>query len=671
MSEAYGEGMRRLLRPDVAVSTAPETPAPPRSEALPVAARGREEPRPETLDIAVIGMSGRYPQAEDLERFWLNLETGRDCIEEIPAERWDYRPLFDATRRQPGSIYARWGGFLERVDRFDAAFFQISPLVARYMDPQERLFLETAWSCLEDAGHTRESLARADAGDRRAPVGVFVGATYNEYALFGAQEWARGHRIPFNTQLFSIANRVSYALNLSGPSLTLDTACSSSLNAIHLACESLRSGACELAIAGGVNLSLHPAKYVMLCANRFASSDGRCRSFAEGGDGYVPGEGVGAVLLKPLTQALRDGDVIHAVIKGSAHNHDGKTHGYTVPNPVAQTEVILMALRRAGVDARTLGYVEAHGTGTSLGDPIEVTGLTDAFRRHTEDRGFCALGSVKASIGHLESAAGIAQVHKVLLQMKHRRLAPTLIHGGRLNPHIDFGRTPFQVQRESTPWRPEPGGALRAGISSFGAGGVNVHLILESWEDARPRSTPSPARPQVLVLSARTPERLRVQARRLLDFLEARPDWGPGEFESLAFTLQCGREAMSARLAFVATELATCRDRLRAFVSHEGDPAALQAQGLFTGTLTESRAGGMLPSESALRALAARGELATLARAWVEGTPWPWRALHAELPPRRISLPTYPFAGERHWIETLEPSAPVPPLGTAPRLSPA
>ncbi|MCY1047775.1 SDR family NAD(P)-dependent oxidoreductase [Corallococcus sp. bb12-1] len=648
LSEAHGEQVQRLAR----------------QGALPSPAKA---PEPVRGDIAVIGMSGRYPQAEDLEHFWRNLEAGRDCIEEIPSERWDYRPLFDATRREPGSIYAKWGGFLDRVDRFDAAFFQISPLVARYMDPQERLFLETAWSCVEDAGYTRAGLARADAGDQRAPVGVFVGVTYNEYALFGAQEWARGHRIPFNTQSFSIANRVSYALNLSGPSLTLDTACSSSLNAIHLACESLRSGACEVAIAGGVNLSLHPSKYVMLCANRFASSDGRCRSFAEGGDGYVPGEGVGAVLLKPLALALRDGDTIHAVIKGSAHNHDGKTHGYTVPNPVAQTEVISTALRRAGVDARTLGYVEAHGTGTSLGDPIEVTGLTDAFRGHTQDRGFCAIGSVKASIGHLESAAGIAQLHKVLLQMRHRRLAPTLIHGGRLNPHIDFASTPFQVQREATPWNARPGEPLRAGISSFGAGGVNVHLIVESWDAPPPRSSPPSMRPGVIVLSARTPERLRVQARRLLDVLETRTDWGAGEFEALAFTLQEGREAMSARLAFVAQDLVTTRDRLRTYLAHEADPAALQAQGIFTATLTSSQVAETAPSRSGLLALVERGEHTSLARAWIQGTHWPWRALYGEQPPRKLRLPTYPFAGERHWIESSGPSSPTtPPAGPPP-----
>ncbi|MFY0524636.1 SDR family NAD(P)-dependent oxidoreductase [Archangium gephyra] len=670
--EEHGEPVRRMLAtlqapaPEVPreVPEAPREEPPHRSPVRATASRHTSGP----TDIAIIGMSGRYPQARDLEQYWRNLETGRDCIVEIPPERWDYRPFFEPSARRPGSIYSKWGGFLEHVDRFDAAFFQISPLIARYMDPQERLFLETAWECLEDAGHTRLSLARPDAGDRRAPVGVFVGVTYNEYALLGAQEWARGNRIPFNTQTFSIANRVSYSLNLSGPSLTVDTACSSSLNAIHLACESLRSGACELAIAGGVNLSLHPGKYVMLCANRFASSDGRCRSFAEGGDGYVPGEGVGAVLLKPLALALRDGDAIHAVIKGSAHNHDGKTHGYTVPNPVAQTEVILTALERAGVDARSISYVEAHGTGTSLGDPIELTGLTDAFRRHTGERGFCAIGSVKASIGHLESAAGIAQLHKVLLQMKHRRLAPTLIHGGRLNPHIDFASTPFQVHREASPWRARPGEPLRAGISSFGAGGVNVHLVLESWDREQAPSAPR-EEPAIIVLSARIPEQLRAQARRLLDFLDARREWGAGELESLAYTLQQGREAMPARLAFVARDLDTCRERLRTWLARDGGTPALPAHGLFSGTLSGPPAASAEASESTLRELATKGGHEAIARAWVEGTPWPWSALYPARQPRRIHLPTYPFAGERFWIETT-PTPPPPPEPVSPTPSP-
>jgi len=262
--------------------------------------------------------------------------------------------------------------------------------------------------------------------------------------------------------------------------------CSSSLTAIHLACQNILDGSCEVAIAGGVNVSVHPNKYLALSQGQFAASDGRCRSFGEGGDGYVPGEGVGAVLLKPLAKAIKDGDQIHGVIKGSAINHGGKTNGYTVPNPVAQAQVVEQALKVAKVPARAISYVEAHGTGTSLGDPIEISGLSKAFGAQTTDTGYCAIGSAKSNIGHAESAAGIAGLTKVLLQMKHGTLVPSL-HSQTLNPHIDFGTTPFVVQREVAAWsRPTLNldGRSRewpriAGLSSFGAGGSNAHLVIE------------------------------------------------------------------------------------------------------------------------------------------------------------------------------------------------
>jgi polyketide synthase PksN len=276
-----------------------------------------------------------------------------------------------------------------------------------------------------------------------------------------------------------VANRVSYFFDLHGPSLAVDTMCSSSLTAIHLACESLRAGGCGVAVAGGVNLSLHPNKYLMLGSGRYASSVGRCGSFGEGGDGYVPAEGVGAVVLKPLARAVADGDVIHGVIRGSAVNHGGKVGGFSVPNPRAQADVVVRALRESGVGAGAVSYVEAHGTGTSLGDPIEIAGLAKAFRDEVGDAegidGVCAIGSVKSNIGHAESAAGVSGLTKVLLQMRHGQLVPSL-HSEVLNPFIDFDVTPFRVQRELGPWRRRVSVAgvelpRVAGVSSFGAGG--------------------------------------------------------------------------------------------------------------------------------------------------------------------------------------------------------
>lgn len=434
-------------------------------------------------EIAIVGMSGRLPMAENLEDFWENLIQKRDCIEEIPTERFDYRPYFSEEKEMFGKLYCKWGGFIDKPEDFDPLFFKISPDEARFMDPQERIFLEEAWKCLEIAGYSPKTMTRQ--------VGVFAGATFNNYQLVGADAFGSEAGYPANSQTFSISNRVSYFMDFHGPSLTLDTACSSSLYAIHLACESIRRGECQMALAGGVNLSLHPSKYISLSMSGFAASDGKCHAFTEGGDGYVPGEGVGLILLKPLEEALADGDQIMGVIKGSAVSHDGRTHGYTVPNPVSQSSAIERALEVAGVSPESISYVEAHGTGTSLGDPIEIQGLSDVFRKYTDHKQFCAIGSVKSNIGHLESAAGIAQVLKVLCQFEHETIAPTLKHG-EVNPELHMENTPFQVAFGEKSWKREEGKPRRAGISSFGAGGVNIHLILEEPPEVRPSRALAP-----------------------------------------------------------------------------------------------------------------------------------------------------------------------------------
>ncbi len=344
---------------------------------------------------------------------------------------------------------------------------------------------------------TRAKKLTEKSGDLLAAnVGVYVGVMYEEYQLYGAEEQARGKSLALTGNPSSIANRASYVFGFNGPSMALDTMCSSSLTAIHLACQSLRNGECEAAFAGGVNVSVHPNKYLMLGQNRFLSSKGRCESFGEGGDGYVPGEGVGAVLLKPLSKAKADGDHIYGLIKGTAVNHDGKTNGYSVPNPNAQAAVIKQALKDAGTDPRAVSYIEAHGTGTSLGDPIEITGLTKAFSEQTQDKQFCAIGSAKSNIGHCESAAGIAGLTKVLLQMKHKRLAPSL-HSRTLNPNIDFPSTPFKVRQTLEEWkRPviNENGVNKelprtAGLSSFGAGGVNAHIVIEEYSADEDKET--------------------------------------------------------------------------------------------------------------------------------------------------------------------------------------
>ncbi|MFD9093334.1 SDR family NAD(P)-dependent oxidoreductase [Streptomyces collinus] len=610
---------------------------------------------PDTADIAIIGVAGRYPEAADLDEFWQNLRSGRDCIREVPASRWDHREY-------PAG--GRWGGFLDGVDEFDPLFFHISPREAEYLDPQERLFLQCVHHTLEDAGYTGELLARRSADDDTAAlqpqgkVGVFVGVMYEEYQLHGAQAQARGHQVALSGNPASIANRVSYFFDFHGPSMAVDTMCSSSLTAIHLACEAIRSGQCATAIAGGVNVSVHPNKYLMLAQGRFTAGDGRCRSFGEGGDGYVPGEGVGAVLLKPLHRAIADGDHIHGVVKGSALNHGGRTHGFSVPSPVAQGDVIARALAEAGIAPRELGYLEAHGTGTSLGDPIEIAGLVKAFRKAGDGTlpDHCAIGSVKSNIGHCESAAGIAAVTKVLLQMKHRELVPSL-HSATLNPHIDFERTPFRVQQHLEPWQPPTVGtdgerrapARVAGISSFGAGGSNAHVIIAEYEPRtpQPHTAPEDPRPALIVLSAKSEHRLVEQARRLAARTTELTD---DDLTAIAWTLQTGRAAMEERLAFTADSLASLRRTLHAFADNPAQHGPWQR-----GTVRPGEPAPLSADDArtAVRELWERGDRTALLRHWADGLAVDWESLRpAGAPARRVSLPGYPFARERYWLDT-------------------
>lgn len=645
--------------------------------------------------IAIIGLAGRYPGADTLEGFWRNLAQGKDCVGEIPADRWEHGRIFDPRRGQPGKTYGNKGGFIDRAAHFDAAFFGISRRDAELMDPQERQFLSVCWQALEDAGYTPKTL-------ESERVGVFAGVMWNHYQSVRAV-----HEPAIPTALHaSVANRVSYCLNLRGPSVSVDTMCSSSLTALHFAAESLRSGECDLALAGGVNLMLHPDKYLQLAEHRFLSDDGLCRSFAEGGSGYVPGEGAGVVLLKSLKRALADGDHIHALIRGSALNHSGKTSGYTVPSPVAQAALLRDALQRAGMDARRLDYIEAHGTGTSLGDPIEVDGIRQAFRDVELAPESIAIGSVKSNIGHLESAAGIAAVTKVLLQMRHGQLAPSL-HAEVLNPHIDFARSPVRVQRELGVWpRPADGSGRVAGVSAFGAGGSNVHMLLEEYP--RGPGAGDWREPNLFVLSARSDDTLRRYAESFLQWMRERVatvatpsraavvalvsellgiaedevdvqatfgdmgldlialdrlahQWqGSGtlslesrvldigddagvvlqplpDLADLSFTLQTGRLSMARRLAVVVTSPAQLLETLAAFVRGEGAVA-----GACWGEPTD------LP---VARDSSPVGQLHALAHAWQAGAEVDWSVARAQgKRPRRVSLPVYPFDEEHLWL---------------------
>ncbi len=608
-------------------------------------------------DIAIIGLNGRYPKSKTIGEFWENLKNGVDCITEIPQERWDHQQFFNPDKHIAGKSYSKWGGFIDDVARFDPLFFNISPKEAETLDPQERLFLETVWHTFEDAGYSRVSLERAF--DRK--VGIFVGVMYGEYQLLSDLNRNNGDCLSITSMYGSIANRISYFFNLIGPSMAVDTMCSSSLTALHLAIESIKRGECESAIAGGVNLSIHPNKYIQLSQLTMSSTDGRCRSFGEGGDGFVPGEGVGAIFVKPLSRAVNDGDHIYAVIKGMSINHGGKTNGYTVPNPNAQAKLISDALAKAKVNPGTISYIEAHGTGTSLGDPIEITGLSKVIKGHRADKQFCSIGSVKSNIGHLEAAAGIAGLTKVLLQLKHQQLVPSL-HSKKLNENINFEKSPFHVQQKLTEWRRptvEVDGETKeypriAGISSFGAGGANAHVILEEYEEHPPVKNKSykPHPTYIIILSAKSEERLEVVVKNLYDFLKdqiVNPKSETLNLINLAYTLQVGREAMEERLGFVVGSMQELTEKLNGFIESEDNIENLYRDQVKRNKKSLAVFTGDEDMVNVIDAWISKRKYTKILDLWVKGIEIDWHKLYDKEKPVKISLPTYPFARERYW----------------------
>ncbi|WP_009971731.1 type I polyketide synthase, partial [Burkholderia pseudomallei] len=504
--------------------------------------------------IAIVGMSGRYPGARDLDAYWENLAAGRSAIGEIPASRWDVARHFDAHPATPGKVYSKWIGLLDDVDCFDPAFFRISPAEAQEMDPQHRLFLQEGYRAFENAGYSADTLDGRNCG-------VYLGIMNQEYRQLGT-----GGAVTMleKSNSFAIgAARLAYHLNLKGPAIPVDTACSSALVAIHLACQALRAGEIDMALAGGVTLYLSPDAYIEMCSSGMLSPDGRCKVFDDSADGFVPGEGVGAVVLKRLGDAQRDGDPIIATIIGSGINQDGKTNGITAPNMASQFELVSGVHGRYGIDPATIRYVEAHGTGTKLGDPIELTALGDAFRVRTAQTGFCALGSVKSNIGHTSAAAGVAGLHKVLLCMRHRTLVPTL-HFAVPNRHFDFAASPFYVNTERAPWAPLAASPRRAAVSSFGFSGTNAHLVVEEYVHPA-AAAPEAGGPFLFPLSARTREQLAAYAAQLRDHVRraAHEDAGLAD---LAYTLQVARKPMAERVGLIARTKHELAALLDAFV---------------------------------------------------------------------------------------------------------
>jgi acyl transferase domain-containing protein len=657
------------------VSTGKEVslPAPPIPEQPPIT-RASHPPSPgrESADVAVIGMSGRFPGADNIYQYWQNLANGVDSVTEVPANRWDVNQYYEPDTTNPNKTYCKWGGFLQDVDQFDPLFFNISPAEAELLDPQQRLFLQEAWRAIEDAGYAADSLSNRKCG---VYVGVMSGQEYPSTNMLSAYS--------------ILPARISYFLNLKGPAVAIDTACSSSLIALHLACKSLLNGETDMMLAGGVTLFLTEKPYIGMSMIEMLSRDGKCKTFDNKADGFVPGEGVGVVVLKLLEKAIAHGDHIYGVIKGSGINQDGRTNGITAPSAQSQKDLELEVYKNTGINPETVTYVETHGTGTRLGDPIEIEALTEAFRQYTPRKQYCPIGSVKTNIGHASAAAGIASVIKALLALEYRKIPPSL-HFQEENEHINFKDSPFYVNTSLIDWKTPIGVPRRTAVSSFGYSGTNAHMIIEEPPEL-PGDTPPLTLPCYLIpISARNEEVLQHKYKDLLHWLD-RENANRYSLEDIAVTLALGRNHFSLRSAFLVKHTAELKQML-----------TLVGEGKTPGNYLKSKVNPSPPREEEMKEDGTRllGELqamnrsqcsedqykiklTALANLYIKGYNPDWSVFYQGRDYRRIALPTYPFARERYWnpgfrqegsqrtgqgqSQTLEhtPGMPVPPDETS------
>jgi len=603
-------------------------------------------------DIAIIGISGIFPGSPNVETFWQNLIEQKDLISEIPPIRWRWQDYYGDGENQ---TKAKWGGFVEGIDQFDANFFNISPREAELMDPQQRLMLEVVWNAMEDSGYTQQNFSKMK-------TGLFLGVTTNDYAGLIDQAHITSSHVPTGVWHCILANRISYLLNLNGPSQPIDTACSSSLVAIHNAILAIHENDCDVAIAGGVNALLSPSTFIEFSKAGMLSDDGRCKTFDKKANGYVRGEGAGAIILKSLHKALADHDSIYGIIKGTAVNHGGHVNSLTVPNPNSQSDVIVLAYQRAKIDINTVNYIETHGTGTSLGDPIEVNGLKKAFaflqkqENSFVKNNYCGLGSVKTNIGHLEAAAGIASVIKILLAMREKKL-PGLVHFNELNPYISLDNSPFSILSKTISWhrvQDESGKELpyRAGISSFGFGGTNAHIIIE--EPPVTESVVSGIKPFYLItLSAKKIESLYQKQKDLKTWLITHAE--KFSIEDISFTLNKGRKHFKIRCAWVVStinDLIQSLDEIHSenasrfsYISSENiDPKKMNIEPGKNEILLNSLLQDNITNDTY------RNILIEIEKHFINGDDINWDMLHLNESQTRISLPTYPFLKKRYWI---------------------
>ena len=593
-------------------------------------------------------MSGRFPEARNIEELWAILAAGREAVQEIPAERFDWRQYYGDHGKEPGKTNCKWCGCLPGVSEFDPLFFEISPREAEIMDPRQRLLLQESWKALEDAGYGAEQI-------KTKKIGMFVGVEQGDYQLLVKEESS----ITSNNNAI-LASRLAYFLNLSGPVMAIDTACSSGLVAAHQAVISLRNNECDTAIAAGVNLMLTPAPYIGLTQAGMLSEEGKCYAFDQRANGMVPGEAVAVVVFKRLSAAEADGDPIYAVIQGSGINYDGKTNGITAPSGISQTNLLKTVYDRYRVNPEEIEYIVTHGTGTKLGDPVEINALYDAFKPYTGKQGYCALTSTKTNFGHTFAASGLVSLISLVQALRYETI-PASLHCEQENDYINWKESPFYVNKTNRSWPEERGKNRTGAVSAFGMSGTNVHMVVQSYPREAHQAGKQAIREEdpyyLLVFSAKTGEALAEKIKDMVEALQNKDIAGQG-LARISYTLLEGRQHFNYRCAIVVQDWEDAVYVLKQASGMEKLPNLFQGKVLreFTGQKAIERSAQDLLQQS--RTLSGnkikyQEILFALAELYCQGYRMDWQQLFGDTKPRRISLPTYPFA-ERNVIGCLK-----------------
>jgi polyketide synthase PksN len=598
--------------------------------------------------VAIIGMSGRFPQARDIEEMWKILEEGRNVVTEIAPDRFDWRAFYDKENMEEGKTNCKWTGHIPGKKEFDPLFFELSPAEARDMDPRQRLLLQEGWKALEDAGYGKTHL-------EKNKIALYVGVEEGFYGSLTKQAPA----LTSNHNAI-LAARLSYFLNFDGPNMAINTACSSGLVAAHQAFMSLQNGECDTAVAAAVNLLFTPEPYIMMSQAGILSDDGTCHTFDRSANGMVPGEAVTVVVMKRLSKAIADGDPIYATIAGSGINYDGKTNGITAPGGLAQTALLQSIYDKYHLDPAEIEYIVTHGTGTKLGDPVEINALRDAFRKYSDKEQYCALTSAKTNFGHTFAASGLVSLMSLVQALRHEKI-PASLHCVQENEYITRDRSPFYINKALRAWPAVPGKIRTGGVSAFGMSGTNAHMVVQSYEPVSRGNSTYNQPFYLLPFSAKTKEALQ---QKLQDMLPVLAQSGGAAMAEISYTLMAGRHHFKHRCAIVAADQQEALQLLKQVLAGTPDENKYVA-----GVAAKLNREG----ETAIQELVtmyqystADGErqaslLLSIAQWYCQGYVLEWEQLFPAGLPARVHLPTYPFERKEYWVQPGIQATPVTP----------